>query len=820
MKQRILTASKLVVALIAVCMLGANLQAQEVTFKPYIQPGDAGGFGHADQMVVAWQTNEKSPNPSAYTVQYGTSMALGHSASVKGRVVDNYLAADPNLASLSIPTAYGAHTDYYAVLKGLSYDTNCFYKVTGPGLPAEGFASSFHTRKRGNRFSFQVQGDEGYYPGIPKAKPTDPSLVANFEARIIHTMFNVNKLSLPGQPKLPTPDLALNTGDNVYIAGADSNYRDVWMSDWNSDVDSNERGAPYIRKIPLYIVDGNHDVGGTGATANLLADSGPTTPGFSGPGPFGGGVGGGDALTFFNNYYFPLNGPAGVDIQNRFNADSSTPSNFFFQYSGFNNGQNYDSPGAIEALRASTSVNTGKGQKRQIDHMSNYSFDYGNAHFVFLDANPHLFDNLLPGGATYQNPPSFPFPSYPSVLRDWLIKDLDRSQQTWKIVVYHQPAFSSGNATLRNDQMRTVAKFLEDHGVNLVFNGHEHNYQRTLPLRALPGVAMTPNSPGPPAVAIDKQFNGGTKTVPDGVLYFVEGAGGNRDFDDALPNPRGSDPNTIDQEDSATGTFTPPGSTQSFPKGPESWLDTNLTNTAMTPFLPSAGSGPKITARFKGKIFSFADIVVDDNKLTLYQISEPLLNSSSATASNPAPFGTDINGKPLNDPIPDTVFDPATRSVVSPPATGTPALLDKVTVTKPNVSGSVRARLSAPRRALRDSSFVYTFDVTNKAGFALNGTQAVMNLPTGVKFVSAVGADVTTSGQDVVITLGRLAPGECRILHIQVQVLAATPADANLIGTGVLRSGTALPVNTNTVKTKVVKKENDDDDQEDDDGEN
>jgi hypothetical protein len=32
----------------------------------------------------------------------------------------------------------------------------------------------------------------------------------------------------------------------------------------------------------------------------------------------------------------------------------------------------------------------------------------------------------------------------------------------------------------------TIGGFLQAHGVNLVFNGHEHNYQRTLPLRALP----------------------------------------------------------------------------------------------------------------------------------------------------------------------------------------------------------------------------------------------------------------------------------------------------------------------------------------------
>jgi hypothetical protein len=95
----------------------------------------------------------------------------------------------------------------------------------------------------------------------------------------------------------------------------------------------------------------------------------------------------------------------------------------------------------------------------------------------------------------------------------------------------------------------------EDHGVNMVFNGHEHNYQRTYPLRAEAGAAAAPSPLGPPAVDIDTSFDGVSHTVPDGVLYLVEGAGGNRDFDNDFAQPRGSGLG-VDQDDSATGTFT------------------------------------------------------------------------------------------------------------------------------------------------------------------------------------------------------------------------------------------------------------------------
>lgn len=761
----------------------APLLAMDVTYQPYIQPGDASTFASHDLKVIAWQTDEPTPNPAAYTVEYGKSPKYGARAAAKGRVVDDYLSADPSLPKP--PTASGAHTNYHAVLKGLNYDTTYYYRVTGPGLPADGFAASFHTRKQNGRFSFQVMGDEGFFPALPNSSPARR---VNYEARIVHQMYEAHNLSIPGVPQLPKPDLALNTGDNVYFDGAEGSYKDFWMPVWNNDISSNETGAPFIRHIPYYIVAGNHDLGGTGSSANLL--------GSANAGPFSGGTGGGDALQYFNNYYFPLNGPKGVDLQNIFNGDSSTPTGFYFKY----NGVTYDSPAAIEAFRASTRVDTGKGSKRQIDTMGNYSFDQGNAHFVFLDGNPHLFDALLSYTPTYQGAPTS-FPEYPNILRQWLIKDLDSTRQTWKIVVFHHPSFSSGNLTMRNFQMRRIAKLLEDHGVNVVFNGHEHNYQRTYPLRALATVADAPTTAGGPAIAIDDSFDGANNTVPDGVIYLVEGAGGEGGHDNALEGTRGSGKG-VDQDDAATGSYTyGPGLT--FPNGPASWLDDHLTGAEMTPFMPNAGQGRKITARFKAKVFSFADVVINHNTLSLYQISEPLLATSSATPDNPAPYGTDVNGVPLNDPIPDTLIDPATGQVVSEPAEGTSALLDAFTVTKPDVDDTLKAKLSAPRTVTPGTLLSYTLSVSNRTGYALNGTQAVVTLPEGVHFAGTPGDTVTRNGQEVVVTIGRLEPDETRNVQVEVKVPAVRDDDTVLIASASIRSATAMPVETNDVRTRI-----------------
>jgi uncharacterized repeat protein (TIGR01451 family) len=776
--------SRLQVSAATVCFaLAPAAFGQQVTFSPYLQLGDSGTLGPSDQIVVAWQTDETTPNASAYKVEFKAAEGDRHAAMPSGRVVDNYLAADPSLPT--IPGAYGAHVNYTAILRNLSYDTVYHYTVTGPGMPSGGFSSSFHTRKRGPVFSFAVEGDEGFFPVVPNSSP---ARIVDYEARIAHLIYNAANIPLPNQPARPSPDFIVNTGDNVYTVGSEDTYRDFFFPVFNSDLDSNETGAPILRSKLFLGVDGNHDLGSTGVSANILADN--SAPAFSGN------LGGGDALGYFTDFYYPQDGPVGVDIQYAWNGDTPAATGLTLTYQG----NTYTSPAAISAFRDSTKVDTGNGSKKQIDHQSNYSFDYGNAHFLYLDANPHLFNDNLPGSNAYNAAPPV-FTSYPSVLRDWIINDLDSSKQDWKIVVYHQPAFTSGDATIVNNQMRAVAKLLEDHGVNIVFNGHDHNYQRTLPIRATSRTAgPVSTTAGSPAVYVDSNFDGATKTVPDGVLYIVEGAGGNRDFDGDLTPPRGSGLG-LDQDDSATGTFTDePGLT--VPAGPASWLDTNLTNPEMVNFFPNAGQGQKIAIKLKSKVFSFGDVLVDRNKLTLFQISEPLQASSSATAADPAPYGTDINGQPLNDPIPDTQIDPATGAVISAPATGTPALLDKWTLTKPQIASSVSATLSAPSKVHAGAELIYTVHLKNSSPFALNGAQVRLVLPHNVTFNGILGDTVSIQGREIVVTVGRLGAGADETLSIPT--LTSSKDDDSIHGAAQVYSSTALPVATNTVTTRII----------------
>ena len=224
----------------------------------------------------------------------------------------------------------------------------------------------------------------------------------------------------------------------------------------------------------------------------------------------------------------------------------------------------------------------------------------------------------------------------------------------------------------------------------------------------------------------------------------------------------------------------------------------------MSPVLPGAGSGPKIMTKFKAKVFSFADVVVRGNRLTLYQISEPLQSSSSASASNPAPFGRDVNGTPLKDPIPDTLVDPATGDVVSAPATGQSALLDKFTVTKPDAEDSISVHIEGPKQAVAGSAITYNVRVHNGSAYPLNGAQVVIRLPDGAAFAGTTNDTLTLHGGQVVATVGRIAIGGVETVEVSATLDASLTARTMLRASALLRSSTALPVSSNVAPTLIV----------------
>jgi Calcineurin-like phosphoesterase/Purple acid Phosphatase, N-terminal domain/IPT/TIG domain len=99
-----------------------------------------------------------------------------------------------------------------------------------------------------------------------------------------------------------------------------------------------------------------------------------------------------------------------------------------------------------------------------------YSYDWGNVHFVSIDAHQSL------ERAVNSNGP---------MLR-WLENDLRSTRQFWRIAYFHYPPFASGQNTNDIQSLwvrQYVVPILEKYGVQVVFSGHEHSYQRNYAIR-------------------------------------------------------------------------------------------------------------------------------------------------------------------------------------------------------------------------------------------------------------------------------------------------------------------------------------------------
>jgi 3',5'-cyclic AMP phosphodiesterase CpdA len=65
---------------------------------------------------------------------------------------------------------------------------------------------------------------------------------------------------------------------------------------------------------------------------------------------------------------------------------------------------------------------------------------------------------------------------------DWLIGQLTKDNNKWRIAFFHHPPFSSGGRHGSDEEVRTILHPLfAKHGVDVVFTGHDHFYERVKP---------------------------------------------------------------------------------------------------------------------------------------------------------------------------------------------------------------------------------------------------------------------------------------------------------------------------------------------------
>ncbi len=87
----------------------------------------------------------------------------------------------------------------------------------------------------------------------------------------------------------------------------------------------------------------------------------------------------------------------------------------------------------------------------------NYSFDYGNCHFVVFGVNE------------------------PELVNEWAAKDISDSDKTWKLGSYHFPIYYAGPNLANDDAYPMMRECMEM--LDILFAGHEHNFSRSFPIK-------------------------------------------------------------------------------------------------------------------------------------------------------------------------------------------------------------------------------------------------------------------------------------------------------------------------------------------------
>lgn len=93
-----------------------------------------------------------------------------------------------------------------------------------------------------------------------------------------------------------------------------------------------------------------------------------------------------------------------------------------------------------------------------VDKESSYTFEYGNALFVMIDATSEVADHT-----------------------EWLERSLSSTHATWKFVMFHFPPYNFEEPYL--DIQQAWVPLFDKYHVDMVMGGHIHYYMRSKPMR-------------------------------------------------------------------------------------------------------------------------------------------------------------------------------------------------------------------------------------------------------------------------------------------------------------------------------------------------
>jgi len=167
-----------------------------------------------------------------------------------------------------------------------------------------------------------------------------------------------------------------------------------------------------------------------------------------------------------------------------------------------------------------------------------YAFDHANVHIVSLDSQLSNRD-----------------PAQRAAMRDWLVDDLSQNRLDWTIVIFHHPPYSKGEnhdsdmEQAEIDMRQTFAPVFENHGVDIVYSGHAHSYERSWYLHGHHGMSdsfdarehTALNRRGEPALGQgDEPYTqvSASSGSDDRAVYTVAGSAGKANSEKPCPEGR------------------------------------------------------------------------------------------------------------------------------------------------------------------------------------------------------------------------------------------------------------------------------------------
>jgi hypothetical protein len=314
-----------------------------------------------------------------------------------------------------------------ASLESLSADTNYYYAFQKAGPAAD--VMSFKTAP----VSGTVPSDGNTHiwllgdSGTATEKSGGSYSHAGEAIDVMNGFLKYNKEQAGDEPL----DLLLLLGDNAYLEGTDKQWQGAFFDIYTK----------IIQGVATWPTIGNHEMG-TGAAFDICiyrripaCESGPVLMN----------IGGGSSSS----------NPASYDSD----GDGPDPS-----------GLPYLNIFTLPAKGEMGGVPSGTEQY--------YSINYGNVHVVSLDSQLTNRDE-----------------AQRAVMREWLVDDLSANELDWTIVIFHHPPYSKGSNHDSDreqneiDMRVTFAPVFENYGVDVIYSGHSHSYERSWYLRGHYGMS-------------------------------------------------------------------------------------------------------------------------------------------------------------------------------------------------------------------------------------------------------------------------------------------------------------------------------------------